>query len=94
MFYEERYSEVYLSATSGLREVGRGNGCVGLRARTLKEMHEVIDEANTINDVPSSSTFVPTPARRSSDGRGRASNDDIIVHRSSGGSSMSPPNRT
>jgi len=56
-------------------------GCVGLRARTLKEMHEVIDEANTINDVPvvidfrtdASEKVFPMVAAG-------ASNDDIIVH--------------
>jgi len=50
MFYEERYSEVYLSADlPDYVKWAEAMGCVGLRARTLKEMHEVIDEANTIN---------------------------------------------
>ncbi|MGP8010650.1 MAG: biosynthetic-type acetolactate synthase large subunit, partial [Acidimicrobiales bacterium] len=53
MFYEERYSEVYLSADlPDYVKWAEAMGCVGLRARNLKEMYEVIDEANTINDVP------------------------------------------
>jgi acetolactate synthase-1/2/3 large subunit len=56
-------------------------GCVGLRATNLKQMHEVIDEANAINDVPvvidfrtdSSEKVFPMVAAG-------ASNDDIQVH--------------
>jgi acetolactate synthase-1/2/3 large subunit len=56
-------------------------GCVGLRATNLKEMHEVIDQANQINDVPvvidfrtdSSEKVFPMVASA-------ASNDDIMVH--------------
>ena len=82
MFYEERYSEVYLSADlPDYVKWAEAMGCVGLRARTLKEMHEVIDEANAINDVPVVIDFrtdaqekvFPMVAAG-------ASNDDILVH--------------
>jgi acetolactate synthase-1/2/3 large subunit len=61
-------------------------GCVGLRATNLKEMDDVIDEANKINDVPvvidfrtdSSEKVFPMVASG-------ASNDDIIVHPSQQG---------
>ena len=61
-------------------------GCVGLRARNLTEMHEVIEEANRINDVPvvidfrtdSSEKVFPMVAAG-------ASNDDIMVHPSQRG---------
>ena len=82
MFYEERYSEVYLSADlPDYVKWAEAMGCVGLRATNLKEMHEVIDQANQINDVPvvidfrtdSSEKVFPMVAAG-------ASNDDIMVH--------------
>jgi len=82
MFYEERYSEVYLSADlPDYVKWAEAMGCVGLRARTLKEMHDVIDEANAINDVPvvidfrtdASEKVFPMVASG-------ASNDEILVH--------------
>ncbi len=82
MFYEERYSEVYLSADlPDYVKWAEAMGCVGLRAHNLKEMHEVIEKANEINDVPvvidfrtdSSEKVFPMVASG-------ASNDDIIVH--------------
>ncbi len=82
MFYEERYSEVYLSADlPDYVKWAEAMGCVGLRATNLKQMHEVIDEANAINDVPvvidfrtdSSEKVFPMVAAG-------ASNDDIQVH--------------
>ncbi|HUY16719.1 MAG TPA: acetolactate synthase large subunit [Acidimicrobiales bacterium] len=82
MFYEERYSEVYLSADlPDYVKWAEAMGCVGLRATTLQEMHEVIDQANQINDVPvvidfrtdSSEKVFPMVAAG-------ASNDDIMVH--------------
>jgi acetolactate synthase I/II/III large subunit len=82
MFYEERYSEVYLSADlPDYVKWAEAMGCVGLRAHNLKEMHEVIEQANQINDVPvvidfrtdSSEKVFPMVASG-------ASNDDIIVH--------------
>ena len=82
MFYEERYSEVYLSADlPDYVKWAEAMGCVGLRATNLKEMHEVIDQANQIHDVPvvidfrtdSSEKVFPMVAAG-------ASNDDIMVH--------------
>jgi acetolactate synthase-1/2/3 large subunit len=82
MFYDERYSEVYLSADlPDYVKWAEAMGCAGLRARNLKEMREVIDEANSINDVPvvidfrtdaSEKVFPMVTAG--------ASNDDIQVH--------------
>src|ERR1019366_6809555 len=82
MFYEERYSEVYLSADlPDYVKWAESMGCVGLRARTLQEMHDVIEIANQVNDVPvvidfrteASEKVFPMVAAG-------ASNDDIIVH--------------
>jgi len=82
MFYEERYSEVYLSADlPDYVKWAEAMGCVGLRARTLKEMHEVIEQANLINDVPvvidfrtdSEEKVFPMVAAGDS-------NDNIMVH--------------
>jgi acetolactate synthase-1/2/3 large subunit len=82
MFYEERYSEVYLSADlPDYVKWAEAMGCVGLRAHNLKEMHEVIARANEINDVPvvidfrTDSTEKVFPMVASG-----ASNDDIMVH--------------
>jgi acetolactate synthase-1/2/3 large subunit len=82
MFYEERYSEVYLSADlPDYVKWAESMGCVGLRATNLKEMHEVIARANEINDVPvvidfrtdsREKVFPMVPSG--------ASNDDIMVH--------------
>ena len=87
MFYEERYSEVYLSADlPDYVKWAEAMGCVGLRATNLKEMDDVIDEANKINDVPvvidfrtdASEKVFPMVASG-------ASNDDIMVHPSQRG---------
>ena len=82
MFYEERYSEVYLNADLPDYVLwAESMGCVGLRARTPEEMHAAIRRANEINDVPvvidfrtdSSEKVFPMVAAG-------ASNDDIMVH--------------
>ncbi len=89
MFYEERYSEVYLNADLPDYVLwAESMGCVGLRARTIEEMHAAIDQANLINDVPvvidfrtdSSEKVFPMVAAG-------ASNDDIMVHPSLRGES-------
>ncbi len=53
MFYDERYSEVYLSPDLpdyvGWAEA---MGCVGLRAESPEEVQSVIDKANEIDDRP------------------------------------------
>jgi acetolactate synthase-1/2/3 large subunit len=82
MFYDERYSEVYLSADHpDYVKWAEAMGCVGLRARTPQEMHAVIDQAQAISDVPVvidfrtdafEKVFPMVPSG--------ASNDEIVVH--------------
>ena len=82
MFYEERYSEVYLSADlPDYVKWAEAMGCVGLRARTPGEVLRVIDEANEINDVPvvidfrtdaAEKVFPMVPSGKS--------NDELLVH--------------
>src|ERR1019366_2588337 len=53
MFYDERYSEVYLSPDlPDYVKWAEAMGCVGLRATNIEEMHAAIATANSINDVP------------------------------------------
>lgn len=84
MFYDERYSQVYLSADlPDYVKWAEAMGCAGLRATNPKEMEDVIDEANKINDVPvvidfrteASEKVFPMVAAG-------ASNDDIITYQS------------
>jgi acetolactate synthase-1/2/3 large subunit len=82
MFYEERYSEVYLSPDLpdyvGWAEA---MGCVGLRVESPEEVLPAIDKANQIDDRPvvidfrtdsMEQVFPMVPAG--------ASNDDVVVH--------------
>jgi acetolactate synthase-1/2/3 large subunit len=82
MFYEERYSEVYLSPDLpdyvGWAE---SMGCIGLRVETPEEVLPAIEKANQIDDRPvvidfrtdsMEQVFPMVPAG--------ASNDDIVVH--------------
>ncbi|MGO9581968.1 MAG: biosynthetic-type acetolactate synthase large subunit [Acidimicrobiales bacterium] len=82
MFYEERYSEVYLSPDLpdyvGWAEA---MGCVGLRVEGPDEVTPAIEKANDIDDRPvvidfrtdsMEQVFPMVPAG--------ASNDDIVVH--------------
>jgi acetolactate synthase-1/2/3 large subunit len=82
MFYEERYSEVYLSPDLpdyvGWAEA---MGCVGLRVESPEEVTPAIEKANSIDDRPvvidfrtdsMEQVFPMVPAG--------ASNDDIVVH--------------
>jgi len=84
MFYDERYSQVYLSADlPDYVKWAEAMGCAGLRATNVKEMDDVIEEANKINDVPvvidfrtdASEKVFPMVAAG-------ASNDDIITYQS------------
>ncbi|MCL4446754.1 MAG: acetolactate synthase large subunit [Actinobacteria bacterium] len=53
MFYEERYSEVYLSPDlPDYVKWAEAMGCVGLRAETQDEVIPVIEKANSIDDRP------------------------------------------
>jgi acetolactate synthase-1/2/3 large subunit len=82
MFYDERYSEVYLS--SDLPDyVGWANsmGCVGMRVDNIDEITPAIERANSIDDRPvvidfrtdsMEQVFPMVPAG--------APNDDIVVH--------------
>jgi len=87
MFYDERYSEVYLSPDlPDYVKWAEAMGCVGLRAETPEQMDKVIAEANLIHDVPvvidfrtdaREKVFPMVPAG--------ATNDDIVVHPSQRG---------
>ncbi|HET7487978.1 MAG TPA: acetolactate synthase large subunit [Acidimicrobiales bacterium] len=81
MFYEERYSEVYLSPDlPDYVKWAEAMGCVGLRAEHADEVLPVIEKANAIDDRPvvidfrtdSSEKVYPMVAAGHS-------NDDIIV---------------
>jgi acetolactate synthase-1/2/3 large subunit len=86
MFYEERYSEVYLSPDLpdyvGWAE---SMGCIGLRVESPEEVTPAIEKANEIDDRPvvidfrtdsMEQVFPMVPAG--------ASNDDIVVYQSQG----------
>ncbi len=53
MFYEERYSEVYLSPDlPDYVKWAEAMGCVGIRVESPEEVGPAIDKANAINDRP------------------------------------------
>jgi acetolactate synthase I/II/III large subunit len=53
MFYDERYSEVYLSPDlPDYRMWAEAMGCVGLRVETPEEVLPAIEKANSIDDRP------------------------------------------
>jgi acetolactate synthase I/II/III large subunit len=53
MFYEERYSEVYLSPDlPDFVKWAEAMGCVGIRVDDPSEVESAIDRANSINDRP------------------------------------------
>jgi acetolactate synthase-1/2/3 large subunit len=82
MFYEERYSEVYLSPDlPDYVKWAEAMGCVGLRAESPEEVAPTIEKANSIDDRPVvidfrtdafEKVFPMVPAG--------ASNDAIVVH--------------
>jgi acetolactate synthase-1/2/3 large subunit len=81
MFYDERYSEVYLSPDlPDYMKWADAMGCVGLRVESPEEVGPAIDKANEIDDRPvvidfrtdsSEKVFPMVPAG--------GSNDDIVV---------------
>ncbi len=81
MFYEERYSEVYLSFDlPDYVKWAEAMGCVGLRAEHPEEVQSVIDKANAIDDRPvviefrtdsEEKVYPMVPAGKS--------NDDVLV---------------
>jgi acetolactate synthase-1/2/3 large subunit len=82
MFYEERYSEVYLSPDlPDYVRWAEAMGCIGLRVSTPEEVTPAIEKANEIDDRPvvidfrtdsMEQVFPMVPAG--------AANDDIVVH--------------
>ncbi len=81
MFYEERYSEVYLSPDlPDYVKWAEAMGCIALRVESPDEVGPAIDKANEINDRPvvlefrtdsSEKVFPMVPSGRT--------NDDIVV---------------
>jgi acetolactate synthase-1/2/3 large subunit len=81
MFYEERYSEVYLSPeVPDFVKWAEAMGCVGIRVDSPEEVQPAIDKANSIDDRPvvvdfrvdaSEKVFPMVPAG--------FSNDDMIL---------------
>ena len=86
MFYEERYSEVYLSPDlPDYVKWAEAMGCAGFRVDSPEEVLPAIEKANEIDDRPvvvdfrtdsMEQVFPMVPAG--------ASNDDIVVHPSQG----------
>ncbi len=86
LFYEERYSEVYLSPDlPDYVKWAEAMGCVGLRVESAEEVAPAIDKANSVDDRPVvidfrtdafEKVYPMVPAG--------ASNDDIIVGPSEG----------
>ncbi len=82
MFYEERYSEVYLSPDlPDYVKWAEAMGCVGIRVEHPEEVQPAIDKANSIDDRPvvidfrtdaREKVFPMVPAG--------ASNDQVVVH--------------
>jgi acetolactate synthase-1/2/3 large subunit len=82
MFYEERYSEVYLSPDLPDYVMwAEAMGCVGFRVESPEDVGPTIDKANAIDDRPvvidfrtdqREKVFPMVPAG--------ASNDDVVVH--------------
>ena len=82
LFYEERYSEVYLSPDlPDYVKWAEAMGCVGIRAETPEDVGPAIEKANSVDDRPVvvdfrtdafEKVFPMVPAG--------ASNDDIVVH--------------
>ena len=82
MFYEERYSEVYLSPDlPDYVKWAEAMGCVGIRAETPEDVGPAIEKANSIDDRPVVVDF-RTDAREKVYPMVAAgsSNDDIVVH--------------
>jgi acetolactate synthase I/II/III large subunit len=86
MFYEERYSEVYLSPDlPDYKMWAEAMGCIGMRVESPEEVQPAIDKANEIDDRPvviefrtdsSEKVYPMVPAG--------LSNDEIIVDPSQG----------
>jgi acetolactate synthase-1/2/3 large subunit len=82
MFYEERYSEVYLSADlPDYVKWAEAMGCVGIRAESPEDVGPAIEKANSIDDRPVVVDFRTDAFEKVFPmvAAGR-SNDDIVVH--------------
>ena len=87
MFYDERYSEVYLSPdTPDYVRWAEAMGCTGIRVEAPEEVEPAIEKANSINDRPvvvefrvdtAEKVFPMVPAGQS--------NDDIVLARGATG---------
>jgi acetolactate synthase-1/2/3 large subunit len=82
MFYEERYSEVYLSPdVPDYVMWAEAMGCVGLRVDSAEEVAGAIEKANSIDDRPVVIDFRTDPAEHVFPMvAAGTSNSDIIVH--------------
>jgi acetolactate synthase I/II/III large subunit len=82
MFYDERYSEVFLQQdVPDFVKWAEAMGCVGIRVDSPEEVQPAVDKANEINDRPVVVDF-RTDAREKVFPMVPAgmSNDDLIVH--------------
>ena len=81
MFYEERYSEVYLSTdVPNFAKWAESMGCVGIRVDDPAEVEPAIDKANSINDRPVVIDFcVDSEEKVFPMVAAGQSNDDLIV---------------
>jgi acetolactate synthase-1/2/3 large subunit len=82
MFYEERYSEVYLSPDlPDYVKWAEAMGCVGIRAESPEDVGPAIEKANSIDDRPVVVDFRTDAFEKVFPmvAAGR-SNDDIMVH--------------
>ncbi|MGH9065090.1 MAG: acetolactate synthase large subunit [Acidimicrobiales bacterium] len=89
MFYDRRYSQVYLSADlPDYVKWAEAMGCVGLRAESASDVRPAIDKANEIDDRPVVVDFRTDPMEKVYPMvPAGASNDDIVVgpdHRDGG----------
>ena len=82
MFYEERYSEVYLSQdTPNFVKWAEAMGCVGIRVDDQSEVAAAIDKANSINDKPVVVDFrVDAGEKVFPMVAAGQSNDDLMLH--------------
>ena len=87
MFYEERYSEVYLSQDLPNYVMwAEAMGCVGIRVDRAEDVEAAIEKANAINDRPVVIDFRTDAAEKVFPMvAAGASNDDIMVHPSQRG---------
>src|SRR2546423_1701204 len=88
LFYEQRYSEVYLSPDlPDYKMWAEAMGCVGMRVETPEEVEPAIDKANSIADKPTRTAEKPVVTDFRVDSREKVSpmvpaggsNDDIIL---------------